>query len=50
MSGRAADEALAMAHRVRTLLTLEAAAFGAAALVHSGALARGHEHAQAATA
>lgn len=39
-----------MTRLVRTLLSLEAAAFGAAALVHSGLLVGGHEHAKAATA
>src|SRR5512133_3250581 len=39
-----------MAHRVRWILGLEAAAFASAALVPSGALVRGHEHFAAATA
>jgi hypothetical protein len=39
-----------MAKLVRTLLSLEAAAFGAAALVHSGLLVGGHAHSKAATA
>ena len=39
-----------MARLVRSLLALEAVAFLAAALVHSGVLLRGHEHARAATA
>ena len=49
-SGAAAREALAMTQLVRSFLLFEAAAFGAAALVHSGLLARGHEHGKAATA
>jgi len=39
-----------MTHLVRFFLSLEAAAFGAAALVHSGVFVRGHEHWKAATA
>jgi MYXO-CTERM domain-containing protein len=39
-----------MARLVRSFLALEAVAFLAAALVHSGVLVRGHEHAKAATA
>ncbi len=39
-----------MTHLVRFFLSLEAAAFGAAALVHSGMLVRGYEHWKAATA
>jgi len=39
-----------MARLVRSFLTLEAGAFLAAALVHSGVLLRGHEHVKAATA
>jgi len=39
-----------MTSLVRSFLALEAAAFGAASLVHSGLLVRGHEHAKAATA
>jgi hypothetical protein len=39
-----------MAQRVRTFLLLEAAAFGAAALVHTGLLVQGHEHWRAAIA
>src|SRR5439155_22332168 len=35
---------------VRWFLSLEAAAFGAAVLVHSGVLAHGYEHRKAATA
>jgi hypothetical protein len=35
---------------VRSFLSLEAAVFGAAALMHLGALVQGHEHAKAATA
>jgi predicted ferric reductase len=37
-------------NRVRTVLALEAAAFAAAALVHSGLVVGGHEHWKAATA
>jgi predicted ferric reductase len=39
-----------MAHRVRTVLALEGAAFAAASLVHSGLVVSGHEHWKAATA
>jgi hypothetical protein len=39
-----------MTRVVRIILALEAAAFAAAALVHSGMLVRGHEHWKAATA
>ncbi len=39
-----------MTHLVRFFLSLEASAFGAAALVHSGVLVRGYEHWKAATA
>lgn len=39
-----------MVRLVRSLLALEAVAFLGAALVHSGVLLRGHEHAKAATA
>ena len=35
---------------IRSILALEAAAFGAAALVHSGTLIQGYEHSKAATA
>lgn len=45
-----ANEELAMTRLVRCFLSLEAAAFGAAALVHSGVLVRGYEHWKAATA
>jgi hypothetical protein len=39
-----------MVQLVRRFLTLEAAAFGLMALVHSGLLIQGHEHWKAATA
>ena len=39
-----------MARLVRSFLAVEAVAFLAAALIHSGVLLRGHEHARAATA
>ncbi len=39
-----------MRQLVRWILSLEAAAFGAAALVHSGVLVHGYEHWKAATA
>ncbi len=39
-----------MARRIRTFLLGEAAAFLAAALVHSGALVAGYEHREAGTA
>jgi hypothetical protein len=44
------SEGFAMTRLVRWILSLEAAAFFAAALVHSGVLLRGYEHREAAVA